>query len=165
MESGDFDSVGEVFVAFAKAMATAQTLELDLLSLSLLVRAHEKGGVTPSELEYIDAQLSKKTLGAMLRALEQGGYIERSLHRDWFRALETRNRLAHRFFIDNLERLLTSASQLVVAEELRQDDDLLFRVREEVCAVTRQVVQAFGIDEEEFLRAVAEEQRKIFEES
>lgn len=150
-----------MFAAYGRAMSTAQDYEGQLLSLSLLVGAHAQGGFGTPGLSDLDERLSKKTLGALLRWLEQGGYVERSMHADWFEALRIRNNLAHRFFLDRVERLASPQGQLQVAKELDRADEFLYRVRNEVRSVLPQVLHALGVDVDEFMANVAEEQRKI----
>ncbi len=155
------DLEDEVFAAFGRAMSTAQCLEVDLLSLSVLVGVHARGGVTPEELSDLDSRLSKRTLGGLMHALQKDGYLERTMHAAWFRALDIRNGLAHRFFIDNTERLTTSAGQREVTAELREQDAALEVVLQEVRAVQKQVIRALGVNLQDFQRLFETEYRKI----
>src|SRR5437867_3883437 len=111
------DAEETMFATYGRTMSTAQDFEGQLLGLSLLVGAHEQGGIGSPGISDLDRQLSKKTLGALLRWLEDRGYIERSTHILWFRALEIRNTLAHRFFLDRVELLASRQGLLAVVKE------------------------------------------------
>jgi len=77
--------------------------------------------------------------------------------------LRLRNNLANGFFIDNVEKMLTPEGCIHLASELRETDEFLERVQDQMRETLPQVIAALGLDMAEFRELFAREYEKIME--
>jgi hypothetical protein len=159
----ELNAVGhQVFAAYGRAMSLVQGVEADLLGLTLVVGAHGPIGIEASDFQDLEVRLSKKTFGGLLRNLEDAGYITRDTYRRWFDSLDRRNRLAHGFFVGNVERFLTVGTLREVLAELNAAAVEFDQVRDQVRYVTDLVLKTVNVDMDEFRKRVDQELRSIY---
>ena len=157
------EAADQVFLAYAVAMSSAQGLEGDLVTLGLATGVCELGGTSPCELEDLDSHLSTKTMGQLLFFLKKNGYLDQTSHSEWFKAIKIRNQLAHSFFVENVEKMLTVEGCEKLADELQEIDQFLEHVQNEVRLTLPQVIAALGLDAAEVNETYVRECNKILE--
>ena len=96
------EEVRETFGWFGAAVHNAQFFESDLVSLHMVVAGIRGKATTFAELKDLETALSLRTLGQLLRNLEQIAPVPETTQMLWKRALVSRNELSHGFFWKNL---------------------------------------------------------------
>jgi hypothetical protein len=108
-----------VFACYGSAMQHGQLLEEELGTLLIIYSKISDNALTLRELEAEYSELRRKTLGTLLSRLRK--HI--AIHDDSVRtlldgALETRNFLAHHFFLVRREMLSTETNRFALLGEL-----------------------------------------------
>lgn len=123
----DGDEPKEVFAFFGLASYAAQVLEAELVNL--IVATHLVEDI-PDNADDIEALFSKHftlTLGRLLRIASTRASLPAESEALISKALEARNRLAHRFFGDHSENFMSAAGRRDMLLELREMT-ILFRL-------------------------------------
>jgi hypothetical protein len=130
----------------------AQCFEMSLENFLFLLHRLTNERVTVEELLAVEAANQKKTLGSLLKSVKSlcnfgDGSVD---HLD--KALKDRNYLAHRFFKDHGESLLSAAGRTAMIDALSQMQ-YTFQVADTLMeAVNRAMGKAAGVTEEIYER-------------
>jgi hypothetical protein len=100
--------MSEVFAAYGYAAYFAQLLEYDLVSVWMLDSINQGLSLTWEDLFQFQCEWSKKTLGVLLRPLKQSALLPDDLKEFLETIRRTRNTLAHDFFLNVADDLLSS---------------------------------------------------------
>ncbi len=143
----DHDDPKEVYAFYGLAMYTAQLLEHSILNLAVGLFMHNSPVLSRQVFDSAFTDLSRKTLGALLKAARSLTPIAGEAGELLSRALERRNYLTHHFFRAHADifvheqgrRLMLAELQAAIAEFLRAD--------ELVTPLYMAVWKRFGLDE------------------
>jgi hypothetical protein len=127
-------------------MHAAQFFEADLISLSIIVRAENKGGATLAELHSWEEAGSRDTLGMLLKGLARIEPVSAELRQLWNEALLTRNRLAHGFFWSHFRELSDPDAHESLVSSLKQAARTFGDAAQAARAVGDQLMLSLGID-------------------
>ena len=149
-QNRESDEIKEVYAKFGLAMYFAQVLEHGIVNalVSLdLIPNRRKHAPTPEEWSAtVDSFMSRhfeKTMGRMLRELRSVTLVPSDLEDLLRDALRRRNRLAHDFFREHAEDLITSSGRsamLAGVDECRAVFEAADRRLDEVVAPMRRAV-------------------------
>ncbi len=155
------EEVPETFGWFGAATHNAQFFEADLITLHVAVAALQGKALTLTKLRDIEALLTKKTLGQLLRTLDESAPVPNEIRRLWEKALTLRNSLSHGFFWNNHSRLMDPTTCRQVAGELRQAALLFNEASEAAQAATENCIALLGIDPLVWQRQLREELARV----
>jgi len=97
----DYDDPKEIYAFFGLTYYKAAVLEHGVLNLAVALLATETPGITVGQVDKLYESYDKKTFGQVIRAARQRFNFPADLESDLKMALEQRNYLAHRFFVDH----------------------------------------------------------------
>lgn len=107
----DYDDPREVFAFFGLAYYQAAVLEHGVLNLAVALHAKRVPGITADDVEKLYASFDKSTFGQVINTAKARFDIPPVLEADLALALEKRNYLAHRFFVDHAIDFMTSSGK------------------------------------------------------
>lgn len=107
----DYNDPKEIYAFFGLTFYHAQVLEQGLVNLAVALEAKGIGDVTVRDVNDLFAGIEGKTFGNVLNAARKLMIIPASIDTDLQMALNYRNLLAHRFFVEHSTNMLTQAGQ------------------------------------------------------
>lgn len=147
----------EMFAWHGGAMYAAQLLEAELVTLHLILKRFQVNEVTVQELDALDEQLSRRTLGQLVRALDKQPDPAPKLAERLREYLHMRNDLAHAFFRRHDWSIMTSRGIGVMIDELRVVHEKLREADALATEVSVEFRRRMGVSEAELQTLVAEE--------
>jgi hypothetical protein len=117
--------VREVYAEFGLAMAAAQLLERWLVSLIIAAYKPPSGKLTPEAYDDLLSQLSKQTLGALIKELRDSYDVPTDFDERLEEALRLRNWLAHHYFADRATEFQSLEGRSEMIRELDKTSDRL----------------------------------------
>jgi hypothetical protein len=109
----------EMFAWHGSTMYASQLLEQELAILHLVLRRTQEPNLRLEELDAFDSQLSRRTLGRLVRNLEKHPEPAPQLAATLTQYVELRNDLAHHFFKRHDASLMTSHGIEAMISELQ----------------------------------------------
>jgi hypothetical protein len=114
----DYDDPREVYAFFGLAFYVAQVCEQGVVNLAVALHARKVGNVTSAMLASLFAEQEGRTFGQVLRSARQLLGVPAALDSDMDRVLQLRNQLAHSFFPNRSEQLLSDTGRRKAIDEL-----------------------------------------------
>jgi hypothetical protein len=134
----------QVYAKFGVAMYGAQTLEFVILAV-LEWSGLVSGRYTTAEAwARADAELLRKTLGALQKALIVERVDLTHLEEDLVRAVALRNFLAHNYFRERIDAIESWEGRERMVAELDQAHDLFNALVQRLRPITRGIVDEFS---------------------
>jgi hypothetical protein len=115
----DYEDAKELWAFFGLTFYNAQVMEQGLVNLAVGLYAARDPRITLDTVQGLFSTMDSKTFGSVLRAAREVVSIPSGLDADLSQALDVRNRLAHRFFVEHDADLLSDASRRRMIDELR----------------------------------------------
>jgi hypothetical protein len=116
----DYDDPKEVYAFFGVAFYITQVCEQGVVNLAVALHASRVPRITRAMIVDLFTKHEGRTFGAVLRAARQLLGVPVDLDKDMERVLRLRNRLAHTFFVEHAERLLSERGRRAAIDELRE---------------------------------------------
>ena len=108
-----------VFACFGSAVQHAQRFEAEVVGLLVACARLEATPLSLAELDGLDNKLQKQTLGALLKRWSTQATIDENSYAQLLTdALQTRNFLIHRYFLERDEALGDEAGRFRLLREL-----------------------------------------------
>ena len=159
----DVEARKDLFAWYGAAMYAAQLFEVELVVLLLALKRLREPNTGPDEYETLDKLLSKKTLGALLKALEKHCKIDPKFKELLEGYRDTRNFLAHEYFYSRANSLMTRQGIDALTVELQEFEQQLREADTIATKMSENVRIASGIDEMDFQEFVASSLRKEYD--
>lgn len=140
----------EMFAWYGAAMYAAQLFEVELVILLLGLKRLRDPDAEPSEYDGLDALLSRKTLGALLKELEKHCVLEQEFKDMLIGYRDQRNFLAHEFFYARANDMRTREGFEKLTEELQGLEHQLRTADQITMKMSENVRKSSGINEEDF---------------
>lgn len=142
----------ETFARFGLASYHAQCVEKSLAILLSSVCLPGFAKLAPAQRDEKWEEVTKHTLGRMLRRLETTGVsLPHGVHGRLERALKLRNWLAHNYFYDRATEVALHSDREEMIAELQDAADYLASVDDELSTVTESWMAHHGIADRERL--------------
>ena len=148
----DYDDPKEVYAFFGLAFYRAQVLEQGIVNLAVALHAKGVGSLTMGDVLDLYHGIEGKTFGSVLNAARKLTSIPAVIDADLEQARLHRNRLAHVFFVEHSEHLLTAAGRRTMIDELRIMLGFLIRVDEAFDEIWMKAWSAVGVTQSWFDR-------------
>ena len=147
-ELAEQDRVKHVYAVAGLALYTAQCFEREMLHV-LLVQNRAAGDVrSPEEFEILEGRLTQKTLGRLVKRVNEVVDVNESGKSLLARALRARNTLAHGFFWTHAKDFMTRAGQRKMIDELLGYVHL-FETADHLCVIiVKALMRSLGISNE-----------------
>ena len=116
----DYDDPKELWAFFGLAFYAAQVLEQGIVNLAVAARAAGNQEITPELIRDFYKHADQCTFGQILRIIRKTVSLQTEIDADLRVALETRNCLAHRFFLAHDRDLLSEDGRHNMIDELRE---------------------------------------------
>jgi hypothetical protein len=158
--------VKEVFTYFGLASYQAQCVERQLAVLLATAFGPGIRNVTSSEYDELLEGLFKKTLGTLIRTLQESAELSKDFEQILHRALKKRNWLMHHFFWDRAGHFALKKGRQHMIEELQEIADELGLLDTMLIAIGRAWSASIGLTDEKIdaeLRAVISEANEMLE--
>lgn len=110
-----------VYACFGIAMYFAQCLEIQVKCILLWHSRSLLTQHTEEAFDNIDQDINQRTLGSLFRYLRESVDVESGIEKNTTIALKRRNFLAHSFFYDRAESLLSTKGLMDCVHELMYD--------------------------------------------
>jgi hypothetical protein len=143
----NYDDPNELYTFFGFTFYYAQVIEQSVVNLAVALQAKGVGGLTASDVMDQYKRLEGRTFGNVLNAARKLTSIPASMDADLEQALKYRNQLAHSFFVERSDNLLTSAGRKVMIDELRSMLGFLTRVDEEFQTIWLAAWKKIGVSQ------------------
>jgi len=141
-------TLDEVYRKFGEASEAAQLLETELGTLLLKSKFTDAGLVEspdPTAATKIYRRVSKQTLGTLIRSLGTTVDGIDETGKQLADALDSRNRLAHTFYLEHNNRRNSDSGRDVMLRDLES-------IHEDMLAAYKSVLRLTGIDLERLVR-------------
>jgi hypothetical protein len=116
-QASEDDRAKDVYAFYGLAMYQAQIVEAELRNL-LVAYARVFNDLSPEDVDTYEERFASDTLGRMLSRVKTLATVNDQASNLLRRALQERNRLAHRYFFERIEYLYGFAGQVEVVKEL-----------------------------------------------
>ncbi len=150
----DDEQVREVFARFGLAIYTAQVLEEAIVNLMVASRLPQRSTVTVREIDELISGQHKKTLGLLIRDLDQdtasGDWGERLAS-----ALQIRNTLAHGYFHKHAVAFTRHSGRVGMIAELETLQEELENACTSVEEITHERARLHGVTREDIASEMA----------
>ncbi|MEW6203622.1 MAG: hypothetical protein AB1546_16730 [bacterium] len=110
----------EVFAWFGASVYAANLFEQELITLLILARRLKEDNLTYNQIECFDINLSKKTLGGLIKELSKYFQLHTEFEDLLKNYLNKRNHLVHNFFRDNSNNLISEYGCKEMLNELKE---------------------------------------------
>jgi len=97
----EYEDPKEIYAFFGLTYYKAAVLEHGVLNLAVALLATETPGITVGEVDKLYEKFDKKTFGQVISAARNKFDFPADLEAHLEKALQQRNYLAHRFFVDH----------------------------------------------------------------
>jgi hypothetical protein len=139
------DHVREVYAHFGLAVYAAQVLEHDLVNLAIVAAAREGHITSHQHAGALWDELFGLTMGKQIRRALDVAQVPESLVTRLADALRLRNHLAHDFFRERAELMVTTEGRNEMLEELERARDELGRIDNDLGEVTMRYLETVGV--------------------
>lgn len=146
----------EVYAFFGLAMYSAQVFEKGLLNLVVTCKMLDKFNASRQDFDNFFNEFDRKTLGKLLQIVKGHVEFDSSQEDQLDRALQRRNFLAHQYFWDNAEEMMSNAGRMDLMMELRNDIQLFNEADTAVESILDPLRQSLGVTDESLERAFLE---------
>jgi hypothetical protein len=146
----DYRDPKELYAFFGLTYYHAQVLEQGLVNLAVALQAKGIGNVTVRDVIDLYESIDEKTFGNVLNAARKLTRIPASIDADLQTALNYRNYLVHRFFVEHSESMLTQAGRVRMIDELRSMLKFILQVDAEFDKIWLAAWGVLGIDQKWF---------------
>ncbi len=146
----DAEARKTLFAWYGAAMYAAQLFEVELVILLLSLKKLRDPAIEPNEYDRLDALLSRKTLGTLLRELKKYCKIAPEFESLLNQYRDQRNSLAHEFFYKNSTKMTTRRGVDALTLELQNIEQQLREADLIASKMSENVRTASGIDEQAF---------------
>lgn len=140
----------EVFAFFGLCTYCGQVLEQGLVNLAVALHIKGLTQITSTDVDTAFDRMDRKTLGQLINDVRQKVPVSKELEEALKQALENRNYVVHRFFVEHSIDFLSEPGRHDMIIKLRQ---ITVQLQKTDCAlepVTLQLWQRLGITEEMF---------------
>lgn len=145
----------EVYAYFGLAMYRAQCVEQSLIQLLIFFDFFEKNAPAFStrdrweaDFDRFDREISEKTMGRLLKHINNLGILDEELKDLLSMALNKRNWLAHHYFVDRAVDFVSERGRVDMIAELGELTDLFNAVEEALQPLSRSAALRYGITDE-----------------
>jgi hypothetical protein len=155
------DQIRDTYAYFGLAVYMAQVLEHGLVNAMLVASIAGGKRLSPSD---VDAFMDKKfelTLGRLIRDLRAHITVDNSLAEVLALALEKRNWLAHAYFRERADDLMTEHGRLAMMVELQSARDSFKVADDKLDEIVRPLRDRLGMTEEK----IEAEMRRVLSEA
>ena len=152
----DYDDPKELYAFFGLTFYNAQVLEQGVVNLAVALNAKGTSNVTAGDVLGLYDELDRDTFGKVLREARSLTTFPDGLEGDLQKALDYRNYLAHRFFVEHSEAAVTASGRKQMIDELRSILEFLVRVDTEFDPIWMSAWNALGVTKERFNRKFEE---------
>jgi hypothetical protein len=157
--SNQSENQKEVFAHFGLAAYHAQSFEMELKTIFLLLLRANNRSLSVAALEQCEAVIDKQTLGTLIRDIRKAVSFDDASVKFCETALENRNRLMHGFYERHTANLLSHSGRETIIEELESYINS-FDIADSVArCVSGAIGKSLGITED-MLRAGVEQMIK-----
>jgi hypothetical protein len=135
----------ELYAKFGITAEAAQLFEVELGSLLLCARAIEQGWnfkADPDKARKLLRDIDRSTLGNLLRSLKKCVGLDDELANRFASALQTRNRLFHRFYESHNFKIQTDEGRDVMMADLEAMHVELFNAWQIASGITATVTES-----------------------
>jgi hypothetical protein len=150
----------EVFAWFGAAAYYAQSFEVELQTLLLLVYRLHHPSAPLSELDEADTPLSKRTIGQLRKELEKHLTVAPEFSAILKVYGDKRNYLMHRYFFENARRLVSQQGCTAIVNELQSLSQTFREADATAQQMSKHLRALAGWSEEEMEAVVGAELRK-----
>ena len=139
------DQEREVYARYGSAMYYGQALEAEIKGALVLANLRDSRIKTQDEFDDVWTKNFKATMGRLLDRFEPYIVGDNELKEELQLALKVRNQLAHHFFWDHTEDILTTAGRQRMIDECAAAVALLNNLRGRIWTVSIRYAEAMGI--------------------
>ena len=140
------EQIREVYARFGLAMYQAQCLERQLAMILATKYGPGPTRISRKELDSVFEDLFSKSLGQLVRKITRLSALSEDEEQRLKEALETRNRLAHRYFWERAVDFLSVSGRAKMIDELEAAANLLHTQDEFFTNKTYEYGERFGIN-------------------
>ena len=115
----NYEDPKELFAFFGLAYYQASLLERGTLNLAAAILVKEEKEITSNTIDRVNNRLQKKTLGQIIGLVKSKLAFNSRFDDDLANALQYRNYLAHDFYFDHAEDLLSDTGRILMIDELK----------------------------------------------
>jgi len=153
--SPEDDQEREVYARYGSAMYYGQALEAELKGALVLAKLRDSSILSQDDFDETWTRNFKATMGTLLTRFEPYSTDDHELSEDLQLGLRVRNQLAHHFFWDHTDDLLTAPGRQRMINECAAAVALLDDLRGRIWAVSLRYADAMGIVTEPWDEALA----------
>lgn len=150
----DYEDPKELWAFFGLTFYQAQVLEQGLLNLTVALHLRGVHRVAPGTIDDLFGRLGVRTFGQVLRPARKLVRVPADLDDRLQDALRHRNRLAHRFFVENDVEILSDAGRRRMIGELRDMHAALESVDNELDPLWQAAWKKLGMTQEMYEAAL-----------
>lgn len=143
-----YDDRKELYAFFGMAYYHAVSLEHGVLNLAVAMHARKDEGVTVGDVLKLYESFDKHTFGRIINRAKELFCFPDEIEADLARALDYRNYLAHKFFIDHDTDLLIPRRRNKMIDELIEIIRFLKPLDARMDTIWKSAWKAMGITEE-----------------
>lgn len=158
----DYDDPKELYAFFGLAFYNAALLEQGILNLAVAMEARGNDGVTVGDVDKLYESHDRDTFGRIIHKAKELFNFSTEIETDLIKALEYRNYLAHKFFVEHDTDLLTHEGRVKMIDELIKIMEHVKPLDEKMDGIWMNAWEPYGITPEWIenqLNAYAEHRR------
>lgn len=140
----DDEQTRDVYAHYGLAMYLAQTLEHAIVNAMVILRLPEKEKYTRQDIDEFMEGSFQKTLGALLKQLKAEISFPPDLESVLVEALNRRNYLAHHYFRERAETIVTRNGRTLMLHELQSDQRLFEKADEQLAKAMKSLRLTHG---------------------
>jgi hypothetical protein len=160
IEDDQSDHVRDVYAHFGLALYIAQVLEHALVNAMVAGQLPGPARMTRQQIDdFMETQFDEP-LGRLIQNLRRHVHVPEELNQNLRQALNTRNRLAHRYFRERARDFMSAAGRSAMIEELEAARDEFDRATSMLDSITHPIMRRFGVTDDK----VAEYERRFLAE-
>lgn len=134
-----------VFFEAGAALYDCQGFEYAIAYLLYLFSRLGTGGLDPARCAAILDDEEKKTAGQLIQMLRKHVRVSEAMEDGLAKALEARNRLIHRYLIENVERLVLVREHEALVREIRALRSTVRRSQKQLDPVVRALAESLDV--------------------
>ncbi|OBU30678.1 hypothetical protein [Photobacterium kishitanii] len=114
------DNLQPIYFEAGAGLFDCQTFEYGIGYLLYLLSRLGVEGLSPERTSAILDDDEKKTAGQLIGLLKKHAEVSQDLEKELSDALRARNKLIHRYLIDNVERFVDASERELIVKEIRE---------------------------------------------
>lgn len=143
-----------LYTNFGKAVASCQQLEFSIKHMLALAHSHNKQRPEEEYTEYLEG-ISRKTMGMTFKVMKKLMPVFYGDNEEIFRsALESRNHVAHTFFIENIDNIIKPENIGLAVDNLSRYIEIFDQANKVMEQHNAKILRAYSVTED-ILRQVA----------